>query len=199
MGSIIYEDTLQQNRGGDDKHAMKHEWWAAHGIEVVRTRFDGNHEVPWSFGDYWAETSTNVVVDSKASIAEVSANLGREHDRFRREINRANSDGCLLVVLVETDEAACVEDVSGWVNSHCRRCNVWRRGNCDPTDKESAFCRKHGTKKPLQGETVAKQMRTMELTRSVRFEFVRPDESARRICELLGVMYEDEGGDQVVR
>jgi hypothetical protein len=48
---------------------------------------------------------------------------------------------------------------------------------------------RHGTKKPLQGPTLFEQMSTMERTRSVRFEFVEPERSAKRICELLGVRY----------
>ena len=184
---IIYEDVL--NKIG--KHNIKHEWWDAHGIEVVRTRFDGRHGVPWDFGDYWAGNG-NVVVDTKAHMGELYGNLVRDHRRFADEIRRANAAGCLLVVLVETDEAGSIDDVRGWLNTHCRMCNVYRRGECDPPDR-STVCLKHGTKKPLQGETVAKQMKTMENTRSVRFEFCKPEDSAKRICELLGVMYEDDG------
>lgn len=191
MGAVIYEDSLQQQHDGD-KHALKHEWWEAHGIEVVRTRFDGKHDVPWSFGDYWSETSTNVVIDTKASLAEASGNLGRDHKRFAGEVKRANEAGCLLVVLVESGEASCIEDVRAWVNDHCLHCNHYYRKNCDPHDR-STVCLRHGTKKPLQGETVAKQMRTMELTRSVRFEFCKQEDSAKRICELLGVSYAENG------
>lgn len=182
---VLYEDTLNQ----DGKHAAKHEWWAAHGVEVVRTRFDGRHAVPWSFGDYWAESATNTVVDTKASLDELASNLGRDHVRFKREVQRANADGCLLVVLVETDAAASVHEVCAWVNSHCRRCGHHGRGECDP--RTSTLCLKHGTKPPLQGETMAKQMATMERNRGVRYEFARPDGSAKRICELLGVKYDD--------
>lgn len=180
--STLYEDTLNK----EGKHGLKNEWWTAHGVTVVRTRFDGNHDVPWSFGDYCADGS-NIVVDSKQHLGEVSTNLGREHSRFKREVQRANDAGCLLIVLVETDEAACIQDVRAWVNTHCRHCGHYRRRACDP--KLDGVCLKHGTKKPLQGETIAKQMTTMERNRSVRFVFCRPEDSARRICELLGVSY----------
>lgn len=181
--SVIYEDTLNK----EGKHELKNEWWTAHGVTVVRTRFDGKHGVPWSFGDYCADGS-NVVVDSKQHLGEVSANLGRDHDRFTREVKRANDDGCLLVVLVESDEADSIEDVRKWINTHCRKCWHFKRVDCDPRD--SGVCLKHGTRKPLQGETMAKQMMTMERNRSVRFVFCRPEDSARTICELLGVSYD---------
>lgn len=183
---IIYEDTLNQ----DGKHELKHEWFAAHGIEVRRVRFDGKHGVPWSFGDYGVD-GANVVVDTKNGLGEISSNLGRDHSRFKREVQRANTDGCLLVVLIETTEVKTIDDVLIWINSHCRHCSHFYGKRCDPRNRDE-ICIKHGTKKPLQGETVAKQMTTMQINRGVRFEFVKPEESAKRICELLGVMYETD-------
>lgn len=193
MKRVICEDTRQQQHDGD-KHATKHGQWKKHGISVVRMKLD--------YGDYMRgfengtlDRSSNVSVDTKASLSEVSTNLGREHERFKREVKRANEAGYLLVVLVETEDATCIEDVKDWVNSHCAHCNVMRRGECDPLER-NAICLKHGTKKPLHGETIAKQMMTMERNRSVRFEFCRPEESAKRICELLGMRYgEDAEGD----
>ena len=181
MGAEIWCDT-RQHAG---KHEIKNEWWASNGVSTSVRKLD--------FGDYGTEGS-NCFVDTKRNIDELAQNLGREHGRFRREIYRANAAGCLLVILVETDEARSVDDVIGWVSEHCRRCNHYRRESCDPRDR-SCMCMRHGTAKPLQGDVLAKQMRTMELTRAVRFEFVRPEESARRICEILGVSYEDEGRD----
>lgn len=183
MGAVIYEDTLNQ----DGKHELKHDWWAAHGVTVRRTRFDGKHDVPWSFGDYCVDEG-NTVIDTKQHLGEMSANLGRDHARFTDEIRRANAAGCLLVVLIETDEATCIEDVRSWVNSHCRHCKHFYHKECDPRDG-STCCLRHNTKPPLQGETMAKQMATMQANRNVRFEFVRPEDSAKRICELLGVSY----------
>lgn len=189
MGAQIFEDTRQQIHDGD-KHAVKHEWFAAHGIEVVRRKLD--------FGDYSREGS-NIYVDTKQSIGELASNLGRDHNRFRREIARANAAGCLLVVLVETEEALSLDDITEWVNSHCGygACAKRRAHECDPLDNKS-ICLRHGTKKPLQGPTLHRQMDTMQRTRSVRFEFVEPKRSAERICELLGVRYETSGKDQVV-
>lgn len=184
MGVIIYEDTL--NKLG--KHDAKNEWWVAHSIEVVRTRFDGKHGVPWDFGDYWSPSATNTVIDSKQHIGELAMDLGREHDRFRREIARANDAGCLLVVLVETTEAAELDDMGMWTNSHCTHCSKLYARECDPMDAKG-ICLRHGTRKPMQGPTLLRQMTTMQGTRCVRFEFIEPERSAEKICELLGVRY----------
>lgn len=184
---VIIEDD-RQHAG---KHDEKHRAWDELGVKYLSR----DEMIKLDFGDYVrgfddgsVDGSSNVSVDTKQHLGEVSANLGKKHDVFKREVKRANDAGYLLVVLVETDEATCIEDVRGWVNSHCRHCTHYFRKECDPC-RADEICLKHGTKKPLQGETMAKQMTTMERNRSVRFEFAPPDQSARRICELLGVAY----------
>lgn len=188
MRRVIIEDDRQHA----DKHGNKHEVWDALGVPYLSR----DEMIKLDYGDYMRgfedgtlDRSCNVSVDTKQHLAEVSANLGRKHGAFKREVKRANDDGYLLVVLVETDEATCIEDVRAWTNTHCRHCFHFY-ADCDPRD--GGTCVKHGTKKPLQGETMAKQMTTMERNRSVRFEFVPPDRSALRICELLGVDYDED-------
>ena len=188
---VIIEDD-RQHKG---KHDHKHEVWDELGIPYLSR----DEMIKLDFGDYMRgfddgtlDTTSNVSVDSKRGLSEVSTNLGSKHDVFKREIKRANDAGYLLVVLIETQDATCIEDVKAWVNSHCLHCNYYYRKECDPRDRDN-ICFRHGTKKPLQGETMAKQMMTIERNRSVRFEFVPSDQSAIRICELLGVKYDDKG------
>ena len=179
---VIYEDTRQQIHGGD-KHATKHQWWHDHNVEVVRKKLD--------FGDYQTDTS-NISIDSKRSIAEIAQNISRDHKRFRRECERARDDGFLLVILVENNEnVRNLRDLLCWVNDHCRYCFYYRRRECRPS-VSTGKCRKHGTNKPIQGMRLAKAMSTMSAKYGVRFEFCEPTESARRICELLGVKYDDK-------
>ncbi len=185
---VIIEDDRQH----EGKHAHKHEVWDALGVPYLSR----NEMIKLDFGDYMRgfsdgtlDETSNVSVDTKRGLSEISMNLGRKHDVFKREIKRANEHGYLLVVLIETDEAESIEDVMAWVNSHCRHCSHYYGKRCEPNNRDE-ICIKHGTKKPLQGETIAKQMTTMQINRGVRFEFARPEESAKRICELLGVMYE---------
>lgn len=185
--AVIYEDSLQQ-RG---KHATKHTWWSAHGVAIVRIRFDGTHEqCPVSFGDYYAPSS-NRVIDTKRNVDEIAANInGKEHARFKRECQRAQAAGYRLIVLVENELGyTSIDDVNTWTNNHCSKCHQYRRGTCDPRDN-STKCSRHGTRKPIQGDRLAKAMTTMQSRYGVRFEFCRPQESAKRICNELGVMYE---------
>lgn len=184
---VIWYDSLQQ-RG---KHEIKHQWLAAHGIELKQTRFDGKHDVPVSFGDYYRD-GTNVVIDTKRNLAEIAQNISRDHKRFREECARAQSDGYRLIILVENKERVrCLRDLLEWTNDHCRFCAQYRRHGCTPADT-STKCARHGTLKPIQGARLAKAMATMSAKYGVRFEFCEPTESARRICELLGVIYEQD-------
>ena len=180
MASVIKTDT-RQHAG---KHVIKDEWWASHGVSTIRQKLD--------FGDYMADGS-NVSVDTKRSISEIAQNInGRNHDRFKRECVRAKDAGYRLVVLVENREQ--VEDLKGvskWLNDHCRMCGERRAKRCSPYDN-TCKCPKHGTRKPIQGPRLAKAMDTMSQRYGVEFQFCDPRETAKRICELLGVEYEQD-------
>ena len=197
MGSKLYEDSLQQS----GKHVIKQEWWAAHGVEVVRTRFDGKHDVPVSFGDYYRDGS-NIVIDTKRDIDEVAKNInGKNHARFREECKRAKNDGYKLIILVENrDGVRDIDDLYHWTNGHCVHCSIRRNAGCVPRDI-STRCKRHGTRKPIQGPRLAKAMQTMSERYGVAFEFCSPHETARIICDKLGVMYEQDAdsGAQAAR
>ena len=185
---ILYEDTLQV----PGKHDIKNSWWDAHGVTVVRTRFDGTHAVPVSFGDYYHEGS-NVVVDSKRDIDDIAKNInGKEHNRFKNELVRARDAGYRLIVLVENrDNIKQLCDLTAWRNTHCAKCKTRLTANCNPNNTTEK-CPRHGTRKPIQGPRLAKAMQTMGERYGVRFEFCTPQESAQRICELLGIEYEKD-------
>ena len=176
----IYEDTRQQIYK-TDKPAHKHLWWDEHGVDVKRRKLET--------GDYATDTS-NVLVDTKRDVAEVAQNIGgRQHSRFKRECQRAQDAGCRLVVLVENLHGYTqISHVNAWLNSHCACCVHYKRKSCIP--RASGKCLKHGTRKPIQGDRLARAMSTMSKRYGVRFEFCKPSEAARRICELLGVAYE---------
>lgn len=168
------------------KHELKERWWREHGVPTVTEKLD--------FGDYMVEGS-NVSVDTKRNVDEIAMNInGPNHDRFKRECVRARDAGCRLVVLVENRQGyTCIENVSKWTNGHCAHCLYRYRKLCSP--KAGGKCPRHNKRKPIQGGRLAKAMRTMETRYGVRFEFCRPEDAGRRVCELLGIDYEKEGGN----
>lgn len=169
MQKVIQIDTRQQ-RGA---HNAKNAWFAAHGVETV--------EVTLKTGDY-AAAGSNVLVDTKKDLQELAGNIGKQHARFRREIDRAAAKGCRLVVLVEEhpeyNERALIDT---WVPTVCRMCR-----KCDPRREQ---CKAHKFK-PIQGVTVRKIMDKLESDHGARFLFCDKRDTARVICDLLGVGYE---------
>lgn len=177
MKGKIYEDTRQQVARGD-KHVHKHAWFAAHDVLVVRRKLD--------FGDYMTDGS-NIAVDTKASIGELAMDVGRDHDRFAREMERARAAGYRLVIMVESGKPYVdLDSLDGWTSSACRMCRHFKELRCAP--HETVNCMKY-RRKPMQGVTVAKICRRMEADYGCRFEFVHPRHAAAAICEELGVIH----------
>jgi len=148
---IIIEDTRQQA----GKHELKHDYFAAEGIEVFRNKLP--------FGDYalWGGLTA---VDTKADVEEIAMNIGGPaHRRFREECKLARRLGGSLIILVENRHGyRCIDDVVAWVNPNI-----------------------HKTSRSIEGPRLAKAMRTMSDRYGVQFEFCSPEEAGRRIIELL--------------
>lgn len=100
----ILEDTRQQK----SKHELKHDFFQANDIAVVRCK------IPW--GDYCL--IPHVSIDTKASMDEIAANIGgKEHRRFINECKAARAAGCRLIILVENDLGITdISQVHTWVN-----------------------------------------------------------------------------------
>lgn len=168
----IWCDTRQQA----NKHVHVDGWFAAHGVPYSYRKLD--------FGDYMTAGS-NVSIDTKKDVQELAGNLGREHDRFARECDRARDAGYRLIVLVEELEAYNDrEKVKRWTSRVCRTCR-----RCDPHKTKGCKARRG---KPVNGEQVAKAMTTFEMDHGVRFMFCRRGDTAATICRLLGIEVKEE-------
>ena len=148
----LIEDSRQQA----GKHETKHAAWEEHGDKVIRCALP--------FGDYIAVPP--VSVDTKASMQEIAQNIGgskQEHNRFRRELQRAQEAGCHLYVLVENDEGIrSLEDVMYWINP-----------------------RLIDSPKAITGLRLARAMQTMQERYGVTFLFCHPERAAATIHYLL--------------
>lgn len=169
MAGLIVEDTRQQ----EGRHDVKHGWWSSHGVDVVRHKLET--------GDYMAPGSS-ATVDTKASLLELAMDLGRDHRRFRAELERARDAGLSMVVLTEVP--VTLDDVARWPG-YCQDCPLYAARRCHPSVGRCPRFRRV----PMQGSTMARQMRTMAGRYGCRFMFCDPGESARTVCDLLGVPY----------
>ncbi len=168
----IFEDT-RQHAG---KHDTKHAWFESHGIEVVSRKLD--------FGDYMREGS-NVSVDTKRDVQELAMDVGRDHERFIHELERARDAGYRLVVLVEESP----KDLGSWLPVPCRACRYRKQRMCEPRSGGGCLAR-HS--RPMQGARVRKIIETMSSRYGAVFAFTTRRDAARVICERLGVEYDGE-------
>ena len=146
----------EDSRQQAGKHDIKHAAFGSAGDTIIRCKLP--------FGDYALPPA--VAVDTKASMQEIAQNIGgtrEEHERFKRELIAARDAGCHLYVLVENDEG--IEDIDGVESWH------------NPREDFSPKC--------IQGQRLAKAMRTIQERYGCTFLFCRPEDAGETIIDLL--------------
>lgn len=160
MPGVIWEDT--RNKPG--KHELKRRHFESEGWRVARTKlYVGDYMLPGGL----------VSIDTKESIYELACDLRQQHDRFRRECERADESGIALVILVENDDG--VSDLFGladWIEP---------LGHFAARQKKS----KGRVKKRISGTQLYRACKTMETRYGVRFDFCTPGEAGARVLEIL--------------
>ena len=115
------------------------------------------------FGDYMDAYRPGIVIDRKQNIAELAKNVvGKDRDRFVRELERANAAGSRLVILVEQNRykdrdkwirVEGIEDIMLWSSPHTtiRGEKVFRvlRAWMAKYDIDVVFCDKRQTGKKI--------------------------------------------------
>ena len=155
----IVEDTRQQ-RG---KHSHKADHFDSVGERVIRCALP--------VGDY--QRPAKVAVDTKKDIIELGVDLKSDHERFRRECEKARDLGTTLVILVENnDGVTCLADLEEWV------------------EPDSSFKKRNRSGKAVRytGASIAKACRTMYSAYGVMFGFCSPQDSGKRVIEILDAM-----------
>jgi len=157
---IILADTRQQ----DKKHKAKEKWFAENGIEVRRTKL--------YCGDYCLPADQSVCIDTKRNIQELVGDVcGKDHERFRAELIRAQEAGIHLIILVENEDGITqLSELHKWVNPR-----LWiRKGG------------KQAYPNATRGVTLMKCCYTMQKKYGCEFLFCEPYIAGERIIELLG-------------
>ena len=139
-------------------------------IKSVIKYFDGiglEHASTKLFiGDYQDYSIPQLVVDRKQNIAELAKNCTADHERFRRELQRAEKAGATLVVLVEQNRykdrgewihVGSVEDLMMWESPHTT----------------------------IKGEKVYRVLRSWMAKYPLRVEFCSKQSTGRRIYEII--------------
>lgn len=67
-----------------------------------------------NFGDYYADGA--VVVERKRSLTEFAANCGKNHQRFKRELERLDDTGWKMYIVIE--QPMNYDDIASWKNPH---------------------------------------------------------------------------------
>lgn len=167
---IILEDTRQQN----EKHYLKHKWFAENGIEIRRSKL-------W-IGDYTLPANQSICIDTKKDIQELIGDIcGKQHDRFRAELIRAQETGIKLYILVENKGGEIGK--TGIMNPTIRRLedlHSWKNPRL--------FIRRNGKQlypSATKGVTLMKACMTLEKRYGCRFLFCTPEESGEVIVRLL--------------
>lgn len=114
-------------------------------------------------GDYINLDNPKIAIDRKQSLAEVAVNVGQDHARFKRELERAQEYGIHLIFLVEHGGSIkTLEDVQNWNN---------------PRLKEHPLA--------LTGTRLYKIMLTMQNKYGIEWLFCDKRCTGKRIIEIL--------------
>lgn len=136
-------------------------------IEGIMDYFDRNGirhaSTKLYVGDYQEVGNGLLVVDRKQSLQELVSNVCQQHERFRAELVRAEEAGIRLVILCEHGSGIrSLDDVSKWENP-----------------------RRRTSPHAMNGDRLAKILKTMEVRYGVEFRFCDKRETGQKIVEIL--------------
>ena len=131
-------------------------------------------------GDYMSYDNPRLVIDRKQNLTELCINVCQDHDRFRRELLRAQELGIQLIFLIEHGkEIRTLDDVIWWKN---------------PREERRIRMEDGGLKvirtKAMRGEVLYKILKTQERKYGCRFLFCSKKETGKRIIEILEGSYD---------
>ena len=118
------------------------------------------------FGDYMDWNRPGLVIDRKQNIAELAKNCTVEHERFRREMDKAKKAGATLVILVEQNR---YKDRGEWVE-------VKEIGDLLMWSSPHTM---------IKGERVYRILASWAAKYPIRVEFCDKRSTGRKIAEIL--------------
>lgn len=146
MNNIILCDTREKG----NKHIL--DYFDKIGQDYIVTKLDA--------GDYMIHKQPKVIIDKKVGLLELTNNLcnSAEHERVKREIQRAKDNGCkYFIFLIQDNKIKTIEDIKNWSSPHTK----------------------------VKGETLLKVMLTMKERYDIHFIFSPKKEMGAKIIDLL--------------
>lgn len=120
-------------------------------------------------GDYMLEENEKFVIERKSNMLEIANNIcSKDHERFRRELQRAMDDGIKVKIVIADEYIKCLNDVFKWKS---------------PRRKIGKYYGKPFTQ--VKGPTLAKAMWTMQEKYGIEFLFAKEKEVPKLIYDLL--------------
>ncbi|MBQ7798715.1 MAG: ERCC4 domain-containing protein [Clostridia bacterium] len=150
---IIIVDTREKG------HKKILEYFDSVGQDYIISKLDA--------GDYALFKDFSTIIDKKDGLLELSHNLcnSLEHERIKREIQRAKDLGCKnFIFLIQDSKIKTIQDIKSWSSPHTK----------------------------VKGETLLKIMNTMCKKYAIRFIIVPKKKMGEMIIKLLEVDYEKE-------
>lgn len=130
-------------------------------------------------GDYMSLDNPRLIIDRKQNLTELCSNVCQQHERFKKELARAQEAHIQLIILVEHGKGiAKLEDVIWWKNPRSEK-RVQINGKWTTIET-----------KAMKGEVLYKILSTLKRKYGVRFEFCNKNDTGRKIIELLGGKYD---------
>ena len=139
-------------------------------IRTIMRTFDAAN-IPYErtkllFGDYRDWNRPEIVIDRKQNIAELAKNCTIEHERFKREIDKAVKAGATLVILVEQNR---YKSGDSWIHvNDISDLMLWEN--------------KHTT---IRGEKIFRVLRSWQSKYPIRVEFCDKRSTGKRIIEII--------------
>ena len=114
-------------------------------------------------GDYQSLDNPRLVIDRKKDLQEICGNVTQQHERFQRELLRAQEAEIQLIILIEHgDDIQSLEDVYFWDNPRLAQ-----------------------SPKATTGKSLYRSLCTIRDRYNVMFEFCTKHDTGRKIMELL--------------
>lgn len=148
------------------------------GVDYIRSKL-------W-VGDYMNLDNPRLVIDRKKDLLELCGNITQQHERFQKELVRAQDKGIKLVILCE--EGGGIEtltDVYFWENPRLQE-KEW-------TVIDGKPCRVQKYPRATTGQQLYKSLCTIRDKYGVDILFCSKQDTGQRIMELLEVKGKDGG------